>query len=290
MDHLTKDLLQLTRRSRQGAIGTQKNRQRGLSAMARDLRQLGYQLNDVRSLKPKHTDALIDHWRDQDCTTATIRNRLSWLRWWAGQINKPNVVQRDNASYAAGRTTVRPVNRAFQLDPDQLGKIESRHVQVSLLLQASFGLRREEALKFQPQYAIQDGYIRLKSSWTKGGRARTIPITSQAQRDALALASKLAGQGSLIPTALNYRQHLRHYEYACTKAGLRNTHGLRHGYAQWRYRTLTGNRCPLAGGKSWQEMSPAERKADRLARRRISAELGHSRIAITDTYLGRAMS
>ena len=43
---------------------------------------------------------------------------------------------------------------------------------MSLELQRAFGLRREEAMKFQPSYADQKDHITLKASWTKGGRAQ----------------------------------------------------------------------------------------------------------------------
>jgi hypothetical protein len=48
---------------------------------------------------------------------------------------------------------------------------------MSLRLQAAFGLRREESIKFRPDYADRSDHIILKGSWTKGGRERAIPIT-----------------------------------------------------------------------------------------------------------------
>jgi hypothetical protein len=39
----------------------------------------------------------------------------------------------------------------------------------------------------------------LKGSWTKGGRPRTVPITTPEQRAVLDAAHRLAGSGSLIP-------------------------------------------------------------------------------------------
>ena len=286
---MSKDLLRLTRRSRNGAISTQKNRQRGLAAMAQELNKLGYKLKSANALKPKHVLALLEHWQTNDVKTATIRNRMSWLRWWTAQVNKANVIERANKAYGVGRQTRTPTNRAQQLDKTKLQQIDCPYIQVALLLQATFGLRREEAMKFQPSYAVQQGYIRLKPSWTKGRRARKIPITNEAQRQAVALAQKLAGRGSLIPTELNYRQHLKRYEHQTQKAGMRNTHGLRHNYAQERYQVLTGKACPLAGGKHWHEMTTKEQHADRAAREQISKELGHQRLSITDTYLGRAL-
>lgn len=58
-------------------------------------------------------------------------------------------------------------------------------------------------------------------------------------------------------------------------------------YAQWRYHVLTGTRPPAAGGKTYENMTQAERAADYRARMEISRELGHNRLEVTDVYLGR---
>ena len=72
-----------------------------------------------------------------------------------------------------------------------------------------------------------------------------------------------------------------------SRIGLGNKgHGLRHQYAQERYKELTDKNCPVCGGKSQREMSKTERAIDKGARLKISAELGHSREQITSTYLG----
>nr|WP_244561953.1 phage integrase N-terminal domain-containing protein [Agrobacterium tumefaciens] len=289
MDNLTMDLVRLTQRNRDGSFGTQTNRRRGLTAMANDLSALGYKLPGAASLKPKHIEALVERWLDADTTDASIRNRLTWLRWWAEKINKPNVVNRDNASYGVAERGEITRNRAQTLDPAKYNAIECPYIQASLLLQAAFGLRREEAMKFQPLTAISADHITLKSSWTKGGRARTIPITTLEQRQVLEHIMRFVpGQGSLIPAHLSYVEHLKRFEYQTLKVNLRNTHGFRHAYAQSRYKVLTGQPCPLAGGKAWATMTQQERDADRAARRQISAELGHGRLKITDIYLGNA--
>jgi len=289
MDDLTMDLVRLCQRNRDGSYGTQNNRRRGLGAMAEDLADLGYKLPSASSLKPKHIEALVEKWLDADTTDASIRNRLTWLRWWAEKVNKASVVNRDNAAYGVAERGGITRNRAQTIDHTKLQAIECPHIRASLLLQAAFGLRREEAMKFQPHAAIHSNHIALQASWTKGGRARTVPITTLEQRQVLEHVAKLiGGRGSLIPANLSYVEHLKRFEYQTLKAGIRNTHGLRHGYAQDRYRTLTGQACPLSGGKSWADMSAKEREADRSARRQISAELGHGRLKITDTYLGSA--
>lgn len=288
MDDLTMDLNRMCHRNRDGSYGTRNNRQRGLAAMAQELRTLGYRLPACHSLGTRHVTALVELWLGKDLDDATIRNRLTWLRWWAEHINKPNVVERDNAAYGLTSRADAEVNRAKKLDPAKLRAVPCPYIRASLMLQVAFGLRREEAIKFRPAYALQAHRIVLKSSWTKGGRPRTIPITTEHQRQVLLeILRMIPGDGSLIPADSTYAEQLRRYEYQTLQAGLRNTHGFRHAYAQQRYQTLTGQACPLAGGKRRRQMTEEEYRRDRAARLQVSAELGHARLSITDTYLGK---
>ena len=80
-----------------------------------------------------------------------------------------------------------------------------------------------------------------------------------------------------------YRRQLDRRTWA---AGIRDKHKHRHWYAQWRYRTLTGQECTAAGGRPFEQMTAAERRADYRARQTITRELGHERRQITDAYLG----
>ena len=173
------------------------------------------------------------------------------------------------------------------LSAAQLDKVRDEHVRMSLELQQAFGLRREEAMKFQPSYADQGDHIVLKPSWTKGGRGRIIPVRIEEQRDVLNRARRLAGFGSLIPSNRNYVQQMRVYEGNTVRAGLSNMHGLRHAYAQNRYEELTGWKAPAAGGPKAKALSTEQREIDLQARLTISRELGHEREQVTTAYLGR---
>ena len=82
---------------------------------------------------------------------------------------------------------------------------------MSLEMQQAFGLRREEAIKFQPSFADRGDHIVLKASWTKGGKTREIPVRTEAQRTILDRVLQFTGTGSLIPSSRNYRQQLRIY-------------------------------------------------------------------------------
>jgi hypothetical protein len=78
----------------------------------------------------------------------------------------------------AERRYVTNVSKARELGTG-LEQITDVHVRMSLQLQAAFGLRREEAIKFQPSYADRGNHIALTGSWTKGSRKRTVPSPRQ---------------------------------------------------------------------------------------------------------------
>ncbi|MYK43372.1 MAG: integrase, partial [Gammaproteobacteria bacterium] len=168
-----------------------------------------------------------------------------------------------------------------------LQQLQDPYVRLAVRLQAAFGLRREEAIKLMPHLADRGQELYLKPSWCKGGRERTLPIRNQHQRQVLDEAHELAGSGSLIPSHLRYVEQLRIFERATSRAGLGNTHGLRHHYAQARYAELTGWECPLNEGPDPQSFSPEQQEVDREARQIVSQELGHERIQITNIYLGK---
>jgi len=176
--------------------------------------------------------------------------------------------------------------KARLLDEKQLEKVSDEYGRLSLRLQSAFGLRREEAIKFRPAYADRGDRLVLKPSWTKGGKARSIPIRTEEQREVLKRVWALAGKGSLIPADKTYIQQLRVYTRQLTNAGLSKMHGLRHAYAQSRYLELTGWACPVAGGPARKAMTRSQRDQDSAARLTISRELGHEREAIVSIYIG----
>ncbi len=288
MKDLNYQLKNLCRNNRDGGYSTQASRSRLLDLMANQLHDLGYRRMRASSLRPKHVRALVSLWKMQDVSIGTTKNRLSALRWWAEKVNKRSVVAGSNDAYGIGsRQFVSNESKAKTLSPERLAKITDPYVRMSVRLQEAFGLRREEAIKFRPDYAIRENQLVLRGSWTKGGRPRVIPITSDTQRELLQEAKALAGSGAMIPADRRYVDQLHRYERQTAKAGLTKLHGLRHGYAQLRYREMTGRDAPAAGGKCSKELTSQEKAADQAARLQISTELGHSREQITATYLGR---
>jgi len=288
MRGLNHQLKQLSRHNREGSFGTQNRRERELTLIANQLHEIGFRGMNSHSLKPKHVEGLVRHWLKREVATGTIKNRMAAVRWWARKVNRQNVVARSNDFYGIpNRIFVTGSSKAKSVSAMQLEKVRDIHVRMSLELQQAFGLRREESIKFMPSYADQGDHIVLKPSWTKGGKARSLPIRTENQRNVLDRAHKLAGKGSLIPSSRDYRQQVRIYDGHVLRAGLSKMHGLRHAYAQQRYEELTGWKSPIAGGPSSKCLSPEQRGEDHQARLVISREMGHEREQVTAIYLGR---
>jgi hypothetical protein len=239
-------------------------------------------------LKPKHVQALVERWKAEGLSAGTIKNRMTELRWWAEKIAKQNVIFKDNDQYGiARRRYVTNVSKSRDLTDGDLATITDPYTALSLKLQAEFGLRREESIKIQPARADKGDRLALKASWTKGGRAREIPIRNAEQRQLLDEARQFARIGSLIPKTMTYKQQLNRFKAQCMAAGIQHVHGHRHHYAQQRYQELTGLACPAHGGPTWKQLSHEQKQIDREARLTISAELGHSRIDVVAVYCGR---
>ena len=288
MQDLNYELKQLCARNRDGSFATQHDRERILTLIANQLREMGFVNMHLQSLKSKHVEKLVERWKAEGLSTGTLKNRMSELRWWAEKNGKANVVAKSNDVYGiADRRYVTNVSKARQLTSGDLAQVTDPHSRMSLRLQATFGLRRKESIKIQPAWADRGDTLFLKASWGKGRRAREIPIRNAEQRRVLDEAKRFAGKGSLIPADRSYVQQLRRFEYQCDQAGIHRVHGHRHQYAQERYRELTGWSAPAVGGPRSKELTREQKLIDRQARLTISRELGHEREQVTAIYLGR---
>ena len=282
------DLVKLTWRHRENGYNTQRTRRAIVKMMARQLGDMGFRQLKAKNLKEKHALALIERWRGEGLSAGTLKNRMGVLRWVYEKVNKSWMLAGRNADYGiANRQYLTGVNKAREVTLESLERIGSEHVRLSVEMQRRFGMRREEAMKIQVAWADRVTYLKLKGSWTKGGRERTIPIRTEAQRELLDRVRALTDNESLIPASSTYIEHLKLYENQTRAAGLEKLHGLRHAYAQERYRELTGWDAPAAGGPSRDQLTDDEKRQDYDARMTISRELGHSREQVTIVYLSR---
>jgi site-specific recombinase XerC len=268
-----------------GAYATRVDRRQILMSVAKELVELGYKIPSVQQLKRKHVVALTENWQKKNLGNGTIKNRVAALRHLAVLINKPEIIP-SNADLKIGRRRSIAVKNRAIFNPDLTG-ITNKGVRISLELQRCFGLRREESLKIKPIAADHGGKLVLLGSWCKGNRPREIPIRTQEQRYWLNEAKQFVKRAdqSLIPADKSYIRHRYFYDKQLQKIGIRS-HSLRHGYAQQRYKELTGWDAPIAGGPQRNALDAAQRHQDTLARMILSEELGHSRVVIIRNYCG----
>lgn len=287
MKNLTRSLLEFTKSNRDGSLATQADRRLMLKLFSNQLTELGYRKMTAQSLKLKHIKALIEKWKLDKVSEGTIKNRMSVLRWWSRKVGKNNLIPRDNKELGLKERTRLPTkNIAYSLK-DQDTRDLPKYIKDSLRLQDAFGLRREESAKLVPNIAFSaKDKLYIVDSWAKGGRSRSIDIITDEQRDLVDHLKATYGNNSLIPESMNYARYLSHRETHLKKSDIRRTHGLRHNYAQQRYRQLTGNKPPRMGGPKYAELSAKEQSIDVATRLKISEELGHSRLDITKVYLG----
>ena len=274
--------------NKDGSYATQSDRRRILMNVSKDLVSCGFNQVTDRNYGGKHAHALVQKWQCEGLAVATIKNRLSHLRWLAEKLGKPTAIVKDNSRYGVADRVYsdNSKNKAKDIDETKVSRLTERQ-KLSTLLQREFGLRREESLKFQPSLADREDKIVLKGSWCKGGRTREIPVLTERQRQLLDRCHVVVGNGSMIDDKYNYVQAMKAYEKACERANLRNVHGHRHMYAQERYKEITGRDCPKSGGQVSKKLNQDEKNQDYKARMIISSELGHGREEITVNYLGR---
>lgn len=231
--------------NRDGSHRTKNDRRVALLDNLKLLYASGYQLNHVRYIKQKHIRFMVAQWMESGLSTGTIKNRLSHFRWLMGKVGKSQVIPDNDKLGIRKRIYAKNVDRSTELTMGDLTKVSDSLMRLSLKGQQLFGLRVEESLKLQPHLADAGNALFIKGSWAKGGRERLIPIRTAAQRAWLedckrAIAEK---NQSLIPNEVSYKTYRKRFEKRCERAGINRCHGLRHAYAQQRYRELTGFDC-----------------------------------------------
>ncbi|RBW47292.1 integrase [Psychromonas sp. B3M02] len=288
MNNLNYELKNLCTRNKDGSFSTQNSRGKRLQNIANLLHANGYRKMSASSLKPKHINSLVQHWTKEERSPGTIKNYMTALRWWAEKIGKPSIISRSNDYYGIQeRKFVTNEDKSRSIENAALEKVKDEHVKHSLQLQKAFGLRREESIKFIPEFADRGDHILLKNTWTKGGKERIIEIRNDEQRKILDAAHKFVGKSSLIPQHRNYIQQLKIYEGHTAQAELSKLHGLRHKFAQDLYLEITGWKAPVCGGLTSKNLTKEQKAIDKEARLFISKQLGHEREQITAIYLGR---
>ncbi|MBC8640741.1 integrase domain-containing protein [Caballeronia sp. EK] len=283
--------------SKKLSVKTQGYRLQKLCHSFVELRENGYALQSPWAIKPKHVRFLVELWVRKKQSAGTIENKLTYLRAFAGWVNKSTLVGAladyvdrkeqglirtysalEDRSWEGNKVdAVAMINEIAETDPV---------VAMQLKLQAAFGLRVEESFLLRPKESVRRDGLLSVTRGTKGGRDRLVPI--QLQTAVLEEAMKYCNTltGSTIPDGCTKKQWKNHYydvlkRHGVTKAGLGVTsHGLRHQYLQQMYETVTGVPAPVKGGGQ-----KADLKLHREALKQVVEAAGHSRPSKANAYI-----
>lgn len=282
---------------------TKKKREDVLYLGFKELRDMGYKIENPRNFRTEHMTVLAKHWESQGLSTSTIQNRISIFRLLSEWIGKPGMIK-ESHHYVENPNSVkrRQVSRkdkswrtndvAFA---DVLAIIDAYDERIGAQMRVikAFGLRLKEAVTFRPHLAEReiDGVNCIVVEFgTKGGRPRVVPIELPEQREALEHAKRLVKfvKGNLGWDGLTLEQAMRRFSNTMSRHGITKKdmgvtiHGLRHEYANDKYERDAGVKSPVRGGKKGE----VDKDTDYKVRMGVSEALGHSRESITASYYG----
>jgi hypothetical protein len=175
------------------------------------------------------------------------------------------------------------------------GDIRYEALKLQIELQRELGLRFKESALFSEQALRRNGEINIDKG-TKGGQLRTLQSNEKQKeliREIKDFRKNHNFSKSLIPDSMNFKQW-QNFAYHTVKTFNEtynqkyNFHGERHFYAQLRYKQLTGHEPPVKSNERIPVKEEKASMADYEARMRISEELGHHRLDITNHYLGKS--
>lgn len=264
--------------------------------MFRQLREIGYKLEDPRNFTGKHVRVLVNHWIEIGYAPGTIQTRLSHLRVFARWIGKPGLVGHPTQYVDDPKLVKRSVNATADLSWSarnvDIARVlrdvyaVDRYVGNQLLGELLFGFRVKEAVMFKPHRDDRGDSIWLISG-TKGGREREVKVEYPEQREVLERwKQQCSKRHSLSDPQLSLKSAIHRYYSVMRRCGINKktlgvtSHGLRKEFANLRYADFAGVPSPIRGGPK------IDREADREARVAVMEELGHSREQIGGAYLG----
>ena len=287
---------------KQASTKTQRERRQIILLAFSQLWMLGYKIQQPESLGGKHIERLAKYWQQSGLAARTLHARMSALRVFTRWIKKDGLVKSNETYFpleAIARSGVATTNKGWlstginPLAIIEKARLIDERLALYLALMYFFGLRVKEAIEFRPLHSlIENGKAIEIHEGTKGGRLRHVPINTPEQLAVLQWACALAKKspsGRLRWPDMTWRQAQNHFYYLL-RGRLKisrkivgvTAHGLRHGYAQTKYRQLTGLPTPIEGGA----LGKIDRDTHQVANISVSRALGHSRTAVTSMYYG----
>lgn len=257
----------------------------------------GVKLHSVNDLTSRHLLNVMRKWETDGMASSSLATYFSVLKrfmgWVGVKLSFESVHETLMDPQRGKRVMSATESRAWSANgidfKEVVQKVHGIDPLVALQLEmvASFGLRVMEACAMRPVECDRGNHLAITYG-AKGGRGRVVPVQSAYQREVLDKAKAYASKhnGFLRTNRYNQQQAKRRFYYVLEQVKVSKSetgvtaHGLRHEYANDLYMQRTGQDSPVNHGKR------VPLKQDRETRKEITEALGHSRLAITSSYLG----
>lgn len=267
----------------QGATRTREEKHATFVDLHNFLKSQRFGVVEPQHLSLKHVRGYVTHLKERGVGMRSIQNRLAHIRCalrGVGLGAKADSTEWGNPSLGVASPEGSRLGKHRGITDAELVAAQSaaapwgergREFVVLSELQASFGLRQQEAVQSAPtlsewRRALQEGRPIQVVHGTKGGRPRAsfmpeeLRLRAQAAVDAALKLLADRPQGYLVASA-NLQAARDRYRHTCAQAGLSgeiSSHGLRYAWAAARYREYRRDGLD-----------------DREAVRRLSLDLGH---------------
>ena len=286
------------------SLRTQQATRQVMKTVFQRLYELGFQIEEVKSLQRRHVEKLVDDWHSSGVQPKTINNYLSIIRKIGVWLGKSTLIPSNNAlvvllpnveptllkvscvAVESKSWTEQGVNVAAKiLQADAICIVFGAMLRLAL----AFGLRRKEQLRCKPWHIDGGDRLMLRGSVSKSGRDRDIEIVDPFQRYCLDHAKKIAGRGRHLGwEGLDLKQAQNRYNYYMgKKLGITGKdadcvgHGLRAEFTE-NLALYYGFVPPTLGGAI--DQMPQE--AIRQIQAKVTRQLGHNRLSTTSAYYG----
>ena len=177
------------------------NRHQTLFQSFKELRdECGFKIENPRNFREAHFKVLANLWASKGLKASTMQGKTTVLRVFCKWIGRPNMIKSLEHYIDVSlvkRTQVAQVDKSWKGNgvsyEDILKKVDAydERACAQMRIIKAFGLRREEAVCFQPIRAMKLGEDKQSifvEKGTKNGLKRYVPIDSDEKREALAFA------------------------------------------------------------------------------------------------------
>lgn len=279
-----------------------------LGEMCLRLWRLGFRVQSISAINGKHIEAVVrDHWAcgASPKYMSAVMTQLNKFDDWLGKpglVKSKEIYLPEVDPKAFGNSMIADKSKSWSengIDISlKIAEADRKDHRFGLMLRMclALGLRRCEVLQIIPWKDDRGVFFDIRPGIAKGGRARTIPYLSAAQKEVVDYVKSqlkrteflgwtdpvLRGDGGLLlRNKKRYSQYMTDIGITKSESGVTG-HGLRAEFAE--DMSMLMGLIPATRGGTKDQMSKEDEDTIRL---QVSENMGHSRLNVTNAYYGK---